>query len=180
MNATVIADDLYSIVRSVIKAAEDDARTQARQEAEYSEKKAEAELHGDLEGFLLAQKRRTGGGDTEGQKKSEEDKKEEEADKSIEGLQKKVKNLQVQIRLQNVQILQTLNAETISMQRKMQLEVEKLVSSPAFVVNASIGKGLQSHKDAVFSLVAVSKCLEIVVLNIDCVFVSPCAIDCGN
>jgi hypothetical protein len=51
-----------------------------------------------------------------------------------------VKTLQVQIRLQNVQILQTLNAEALHMQKKMHAQVQRIMSMPAFEKAAAMFK----------------------------------------
>jgi len=131
LGAALVAADVSREAQGVLDAVEKEALEEATRAAEVRER-----MH-DFENDQNGANAAAAAAEAEAQKKAEEEKKkkdEENEPKEGDGLadlQTKVKNLQVQIRVQNISILQTLNAEARHLQGKLQRRLVELVEAPA-------------------------------------------------
>ena len=134
LGAALVAADAARSAQEIFEAAEREALAEAKAKAEIKEKMSNFTDENNRNGANS-----TAAGDEEKKKNEEEEeekKKKEQENEPQEGdgladLQSKVKNLQVQIRVQNISILQTLNAEARHLQGKLQERLVELAGAPA-------------------------------------------------
>lgn len=143
LSATLIAAELVHSANNVLVSADSAALEQARRDAEVRERMKDYEndpsrMNTDFAGMkgecAEGEKNEDNkDGENEGEKEKNNDNKGESGDDDpnalgIADLQSKVKALQVQIRVQNISILQTLNAEARHLQHKLHHRLQNVNS----------------------------------------------------
>ena len=138
LSATLIAAELVHSANNVIASADSAALEQARRDAEVRERMKDYEndpsrMNADS-GNMKGEDANNPDGEGDKEKEKEKDEKKSESDDDdphalgIADLQSKVKALQVQIRVQNISILQTLNAEARHLQHKLHKRLQNVNS----------------------------------------------------
>ena len=160
--------DLNRVLDDVAASAETLAREQARQAAEVRQRKAEASFQEGADptpGPASAAEAEAEGGKSKGEAEEEEGVNASQGEDAVSTLELKMKSLQVKIRVQNVQILQTLNREAMSLQREvhgslcdavqpLQQERSPLAPQTPSKSVSSASHDMLAVRDRVFTLVA--------------------------
>jgi hypothetical protein len=131
LGAALAAADVARVAQLVVDAADEEALQEATRKAEMKERMTDFE-NDPNGGNGMSGDGKVDGDENQGNDKDKESNKvgeEEEEEDGLAGLQKRVKKLQVQIRVQNISILQTLNAEARHLQSKVHDRLNSLATS---------------------------------------------------